>query len=85
MERYVFLQTYLEYIEAFHVMEQLLMEYRDSGWSLVETSGIQYMNSAWRVGMSFEKKVDDFPEDVTNENIENEILEFADKGDTNVQ
>ena len=83
MERYVFLQTCFEYIDAFHVMEQLLMEYREHGWTLVETSGIQFMNSAWRVGMSFEKKVDDFPEDVTNEDIENEILEFADKGDTN--
>lgn len=76
MERYVFFETYMNYIDAVHVMEQMLIDRKADGWDLVETSGIQYLNGSWRLGMSFEKKfgLSGFEE----------ILEFADKGEGDV-
>lgn len=54
MEARTFIEPFLDYLDAFHYLEQKLIEYRD--WQIKDSSGIQFMNNAWRVGISFERE-----------------------------
>ena len=61
MEARTFIETYLDYLDAFHYLEQKLFEHRE--WDIKESSGIQFMNSGWRVGISFERPIEKTFED----------------------
>jgi len=63
MEARTFIETYLDYLDAFHYLETKLMDYRD--WTIKDSSGIQYMNNGWRVGISFERDSNKPFEDAT--------------------
>lgn len=56
MEARTYIETFLDYLDAFHYLENLLFEHGDA-WEIKDTSGLQYMNGGWRVGASFERKV----------------------------
>lgn len=56
MEARTFIETFIDYLDGFHYLEQKIMEYRD--WEIKDSSGIQYMNHGWRVGISFERAVE---------------------------
>ena len=57
MEARTYIETFLDYLDAFHYLERLLFEH-GTDWEVKDTSGIQYLNGGWRVGASFEKKID---------------------------
>lgn len=57
MEARTYIETFLDYMDAFHYLEGLIFEH-GTGWEIKDSSGIQFMNGAWRVGCSFEKKID---------------------------
>lgn len=56
MEARIYIETFLDYLDAFHYLERLLFEHGDA-WEVKDTSGIQYLNGGWRVGASFERKI----------------------------
>ena len=56
MEARTYIETFLDYLDAFHYLEQLLHEH-GAEWETKDTSGLQYLNGGWRVGVSFEKKI----------------------------
>lgn len=59
MEARTFIESFFDYLDAFHYLEQKLSEHRD--WTIKDSSGIQYMNHTWRVGISFERDVTPTP------------------------
>lgn len=53
MEARTYIETFIDYMDAFHYLERMLYEHSD--WQIKDSSGIQYLNYAWRVGVSFER------------------------------
>ena len=56
MEARTSIETYVDYLDAFHYLETKLSEYQ--AWEIKDSSGIQYINHGWRVGVSFEKSAE---------------------------
>lgn len=54
MEARTFIETFLDYLDAFHYLENKLLDYKV--WEIKDSSGIQFINGAWRVGISFERE-----------------------------
>lgn len=55
MEARTFIETFIDYLDAFHYLETVLQSYGD--WEIKESSGIQYINHGWRVGISVERPI----------------------------
>jgi hypothetical protein len=53
MEARTFIETFLDYLDAFHYLEHIISDFGD--WEIKDSSGIQYINHAWRVGISVER------------------------------
>lgn len=53
-----FIKSFLDYLDAFHYFEKILLENLRDGWELNDTSGVQYINFQYRAGLSFERKIE---------------------------
>ncbi len=52
-ENYSILKSFVDLDEAVQFLEAQLVEKAKQNWVLQDTSGIQFVNNQWRVGMGF--------------------------------
>lgn len=57
MEGKTIIQSFTDHDDAYYFFDQHVREHA-SDWELQQGSGIQYINYQWRVGLSWEKKIE---------------------------